>query len=202
MGTTIPDIQRFFTALRLFDEQNMQDPNVEEDKGALVPRELLNALRLSDRVSKLAPDASEELRLAARCQHICRWEIPRSTYPMDRAGYLKWRTELKKFHAKKSAEILLQAGYPDEMIIRVQELNLKKNFPHDPDSQVLEDALCLDFMEYQLADLAARTPEEKIVNALRKSWDKMSPNARHEALKINFDEKAKELVGKALETTA
>ena len=95
---------------------------------------------------RLCPEASEELRLAARCQHICRWEIPRGTYPMTRAGYLKWRADLKKFHAQKAGEILREAGYDETTIRRVQDLNLKKNFPDDPETRVLEDALCLVFL--------------------------------------------------------
>jgi hypothetical protein len=198
MSKIIDDINRFNNAIRLFDEQNAKDPNVERVNGVDHPRELLNAQRLADWVLKLAPEASEALRLAARCQHICRWQIPRASYPMDRAGYLKWRTKLKEFHAQKSAEILLQAGYSKEMIARVRDLNLKKNFPSDPDSRVLEDALCLVFLEHQLADLAGKTAEDKVINALRKSWEKMTPAARQEALKLNYGEREKELIGKAL----
>ena len=40
---------------------------------------------------------------------------------------------------------------------------------------MLEDALCLVFLEYQLADLAAKTAEDKTINALQKSWQKMTP---------------------------
>jgi hypothetical protein len=158
----------------------------------------LHARFLSEWVLKLAPDASEHLRLAARCQHLCRWEIPRASYPMNRAGYLQWRTALKKFHAEKAGEFLRQAGYPQEIIARVQELNLKKNFPHDPESRVLEDALCLVFLEHQFADLARKTAEDKVINALRKSWQKMTDMAHAHALKINYGEKEKALIEKAL----
>ncbi|MSU41217.1 MAG: DUF4202 domain-containing protein, partial [Pedosphaera sp.] len=106
---------------------------------------------------RLQPDASESLRLAARCQHLCRWESPRSRYPMDRVGYLKWRAELKKFHAEKSGQILREVGYDEELAGQVQALNLKKNSPADPDSRIIEDALCLVFLQFQLTDLAAKT---------------------------------------------
>src|SRR5712672_2380359 len=133
---------RFETAIRRFDAENSRDPNSETVNGAPQPRELVYAQWLTDWVLRLCPQASEELRLAARCQHLCRWEIPRSSYPMTRAGYLQWRNALKAFHAQKSGEILREVGYPDDTIVRVQNLNLKKNFPNDPDSRVLEDALC------------------------------------------------------------
>jgi hypothetical protein len=162
------------------------------------PRELLYAQRLTDWVLKLCPDAGEELRLAARCQHICRWESPRENYPMTRAGYLKWRADLKKFHAEKSGAILSEVGYDETSIRRVQDLNLKKNFPADPECRLLEDALCLVFLEFQLAALAAKTDDYKTVNALQKSWQKMTEAARAEALKLDYGEREKKLIERAL----
>jgi hypothetical protein len=153
-------------------------------------------------VQKLAPKASEELLLAARSQHICRWMIPRSSYPMDRVGYLKWRNELKKFHATKVGEILREVGYADDVIERVQAFNLKKNFPADPESRVLEDALCLVFLQYQFAGLAARTSEEKMINALQKTWKKMTPLGHDHALKLSYGEQEKALIEKALSALA
>jgi hypothetical protein len=192
------DPQRFESALRRFDEENSRDPNHEAVDGIPHPRELLYAQRLVNWVLRLCPGASEELRLAARCQHICRWEIPRQSYPMTRAGYLQWRATLKKFHAQKAGDILREAGYPEDVIRRVQDLNLKKNFPDDPETRVLEDALCLVFLEFQLADLAAKTAADKTINALQKSWQKMTDAARAEALKLNYGECEKTLLERAL----
>lgn len=194
----VRDPVRFQEALRRFDAENAADPNMELVEGAPQPRELVYAKRLFDWVLKLRPDASEALRLAARCQHIGRWMIPRSSYPMDRPGYLRWRNELKAFHARKAEEILREVGYPEDTIIQVQELNLKKNFPKDPDSRVLEDALCLVFLQYQLADLASRTADDKMINALQKSWKKMTAAAHAEALKLPLGPREKELVERAL----
>jgi len=191
---------RFAAALRRFDELNAQDPNTELVNGVSRPRELLYAGRLTDWVLRLKPDASEPLRLAARCQHLCRWTIPRSRYPMDRAGYLRWRAELKTFHAEKSAEVLREAGYPEDMVAKVQALNLKKDFPNDPDSRVLEDALCLVFLEFQFAELAAKTADEKVINALRKSWQKMTEQAREEARKLRFGPREQTLLRRAMES--
>jgi hypothetical protein len=192
------DVRRFEAALRRFEEENSHDPNLETVNGISHPRELLYAQRLTDWVLRLCPAASEELRLAARCQHICRWEIPRQSHPMTRAGYLQWRAALKKFHAQKTGGILREAGYPEDVIRRVQDLNLKKNFPDDPEARVLEDALCLVFLEFQLADLAARTAEDKTINALQKSWQKMTETARAEALKFNYGKREKALLERAL----
>lgn len=185
---------QFDAAIRRFDEENGRDPNKEDGQ----PRELLYAHRLTNWVLRLSPNAGEVLRLAAHCQHLCRWDIPRDNYPMTRPGYLKWRTELKKFHAQRAGEILREVGYDDETIRRVQDLNLKKNFPADPECRVLEDALCLVFLEFQFAGLAAKTAEDKTINALKKSWEKMTDTARSEALNLNYGEREKVLIQKAL----
>lgn len=186
--------EKFQSALNRFDGENSRDPNSENGR----PRELLNAERLTDWVLKLCPEASEPLRLAARCQHICRWESPRENYPMTRPGYLKWRADLKKFHAEKSGQILREVGYDEDTVRRVQDLNLKKNFPADAEVRVLEDALCLVFLEFQFAALAAKTDDEKMINALKKSWAKMTEPARAEALKLNYGEREKNLISQAL----
>ena len=186
--------QKFEEAIRCFDEENARDPNQENGQ----PRELLYARRLTDWVLRLNPNPSEAVRLAARCQHLCRWKIPRSDYPMTRPGYLKWRADLKKFHAQRAGEVLREVGYDDETIRRVQDLNLKKNFPADPECRLLEDALCLVFLEFQLTELAAKTDDDKMVNALKKSWEKMTEAARAEALKLNYSEREKALIQKAL----
>lgn len=190
--------QRLQAALHRFDEENARDPNLETADGVAHPRELLYARRLSGWVLRLCPNASEALRLAARCQHLCRWEIPRNSYPMTRAGYLQWRAHLKRHHAQKAGDILRGVGYADDIIRRVQDLNLKKNFPNDPELRILEDALCLVFLEHQFADLAAKTAEDKTINALQKSWQKMTPAARAEALKFEYADREKSLLERAL----
>jgi hypothetical protein len=191
-------MDRLQQALDRFDAENARDPNVEMADGAAHPRELLYARRLTEWVLKLAPDASESLRLAARCQHLCRWMIPRETHPMTRAGYLRWRNELKQFHARRSAEILREAGYSDDIIDRVRDLNLKKNFPADPESRILEDALCLVFLEFQFAALARKTADDKIINAVQKTWLKMTPAARERALALPLAAAERELIERAL----
>ena len=192
------DPERFAAALRRFDDGNARDPNTVLLDGNPQPRELVYARWLTDWVVRLSPQASEPLRLAARCQHLCRWQIPRNSYPMTRPGYLQWREALKKFHARKSGEILREVGYGEDVINRVQQLNLKKGFPHDPETRVLEDALCLVFLERQLAELAQKTSEDKVINALQKAWDKMSPAGRALAGEIHFGPAEKALLDRAL----
>src|SRR6188768_659344 len=171
--------ERFESAIALIDEENSRDPNHELLNGQPVPRELLYSQRLTDWVLRLEPNASEALRLAARSQHIARWKIPRNSYLEGRAGYLKWRNELKHFHADLTSDILCRVGYDDATISRVRALNLKQGLPVDAEAQTVEDALCLAFLQYQFSELAAKLPPETVVNALRKSWNKMSAKARH-----------------------
>ena len=194
----VSDPARFRQAIRRFDELNAADPNHELIDGQRQPHELLQARRLCQWVMTLAPDASEVLRLAARSQHLCRWEIPRASYELTRAGYHQWRTELKKFHAEKSASVLRAAGYDESVVTQVQALNLKKNFPADPESRVLEDALCLVFLKFQFAELAAKTDAAKVINALQKSWSKMTPAGREQALKLEFGVSERALLERAL----
>jgi len=191
--------ERFAEAIRRFDAANAADPNHELADGLAHPKELLYAQRLTNWVLRLCPDAPEELLLAARCQHLCRWESPRDSYPMTRPGYLLWRANLKKFHAQKSGEILHAVGYPPDLIQKVQDLNLKKNFPADPLSRIMEDALCLVFLEFQFAALAAKTDDAKTINALQKSWGKMSAAGRAEALKLTYGPREQALLAAALQ---
>ena len=117
---------------------------------------------------------------------------------MTRPGYLRWREALKKFHTQKACEVLREVGYPKEVIRRVQELNLKTMFPRDAESRVLEDALCLVFLERQLVELASKTSDDKVINALQKSWGKMTPAAQAEAVKLSYGPKEKALLDRAL----
>ncbi len=199
-GTTFQpaDPAKYQAAIERFDQANACDPNRVEGAGKPSPRELAYAEWLTAWVLKLEPEASEALRLAARAQHLCRWEIPRNTYPMDRAGYLKWRQTLKHLHADKAAAILRDCGYPEAVIARVGQLIRKELLPADAETGVLEDALCLVFLERQLGELASKNPEEKVVNALRKSWGKMTERGRRVALGLAYPPEQRRLLEIAL----
>lgn len=190
--------RRFEEALRRFDQDNAQDPNREQSDGRLWPRELLYAERVTAWVLQLEPNASEVLRLAARSAHLCRWKIPRDSFPPTRSGYLRWRQELKQFHAAAVREILQNSGYPEPLIGRVQGLVSKTAFPADPDSRVLEDALCLVFLQYQFAELAAKSAQDKMINAVQKTWKKMTPLAREFARELDYAPREREILERAL----
>lgn len=195
----VQDVARFERAMAAFDAANAEDPNHETVDDQSVPHELVDARRVSVWIDRLAPDASEALRLAGRCQHIRRWEIPRDRYPKTRAGYLKWRQDLKQFHADAAASILRDCGYDDELICTVQALNLKKGLAQGGDVQVLEDALCLTFLEFEFESFFPRVSKDRMLGILRKTWGKMSDQAHQEALALSFGEAARQLIGEALE---
>jgi hypothetical protein len=180
------------------DAANAQDPNLVAVGGQKLPLEILHAERRTDWIYKLIGDEpAETLLLAARAQHLRRWEIPRETYPRDRAGYLQWRQRLKAFHAEKTAEILQEVGYDAATIARVKDLILKKRLKLDPEVQALEDALCLVFLEMQFAEFAQKEAD-KIVDIVRKTWRKMSPAGQQLALALPLAAEDRAIIEQAL----
>lgn len=196
--STISDQSRFETALARFDAYNAQDPHQETFEGKTYPKELLYALRMSAWLERMAPEASEELQLAARAQHIGRWQHPRSEYPEGLQGYNKWRNNLRKMHAQLAGKILLEVGYDPEFISRVQFLILKRQLKLDPEVQLLEDVICLVFLENYFLDFSKQHTEEKLVDIVRKTWGKMSPAGHRMALTLQIPEPALQIVQKAL----
>jgi hypothetical protein len=189
-------------AFHLFDAYNQQDPSEVLWNGQHYPSEYFYAIKLYDWVKKLEPDASEPLLLASRCQHIGRWEIARKTYPEGRVGYLTWRNDLSKFHAKKATEILQSVEYEKDTIDRVNEIVLKKRLKTDSEVQTMENALCLVFLEFQYDDLIQKQPAEKMIDILQKTWAKMSSAGRQAASSLTFSTTGKLLLNKALESAA
>jgi hypothetical protein len=191
-------MSRFDQAVAQFDAYNSLDPNKEISDGNPVARELVYARRMSQCLAQFAPDAGEEIRLAARCQHIGRWQIPRSTYPEGKKGYLQWRNKLKSLHADIAAEILRAAGYDDVMVEKVKFLLQKKELHQNVATQLLEDVVCLVFVGYYLADFAKKHESEKVVDILRKTMKKMSPSAQAEAMRLHLDDETRSLILEAM----
>ena len=188
----------FQNASAWIDAENAQDPNSEIYQSNSYPKELLYSNRMYERLMDFYPNASEEVQIASKAQHICRWKMPRESYPMDRVGYLKWREDLKKFHAQTTAEILEKAGYSPVFIDRVSFLIEKKLLKKDAETQLLEDVICLVFLEYYFDAFVQKHDREKMKNIILKTWNKMSENGHQEALKINFSEANLQLIKEAL----
>jgi hypothetical protein len=193
-----PHESRLNRAIAAFDELNAADPRRLEDRGVARPLELVQAERLSVWVERVDPDASEALHLAARCQHVCRWKIPRDSHPDGRTGYLAWRKELARLHADTAERVLRSVGYDDHMVERVRSINLKRSLKRDPEAQAMEDALCLSFLEHELEAFAERHPRDKVVSILRKTWGKMGPRGHALAASLKLSEASRQLVEAAL----
>jgi hypothetical protein len=196
--------ERYARAIALFDAANSEDPRKDTGPdGKEIPYELLYAQRMTDMIDRYAPDASEAAKLAVRAQHIQRWKTPRDSYPMDRTGYLQWRTGLYKFHAETAGRLMKEAGYDDEMIEKVKTAVGKKGLKVNPDTQMLEDVTDLVFIEHYMLGFAGKKPdysEEKWLDIIRKTWKKMSTTAQEFALagKIKLPEPLVPLIVKAV----
>jgi len=189
---------RLDAAIAAIDAANAEDPNAETVGGKRVPKELAYARRMTAWLDRLAPDASEALRLAIRAQHIRRWTVPRDGYPMDRQGYHRWRTALARFHAETAGALLAKAGYDAVMIERVGSLIRKERLKSDPEAQTLEDVACLVFLENYLGDFAGKHDEAKVVDILRKTWRKMSPRGQAAARALDLDPAGRRVLDRAL----
>jgi hypothetical protein len=194
----IPVQERRARAIAAFAAENARDPRSVLDSGQERPRELVDAERLAAWVARLEPEASEALVLASHCQHLRRWEIPRSDYEAGRLGYLKWRKALARFHADQAGEILRGLGYPEDVLLLVRQIQLKQGMSLHPDVQTMEDALCLSFLEHELGEFARQHPDDKVIDIIAKTWGKMSDRAHQLALGLPLGARELSLVQAAL----
>lgn len=185
-------------AFQQFDNYNRKDPHIFIWDKIPYPQEYFLALKLYEWVLKLDPQASEELLLASRSQHIGRWETPRESYPEGRDGYLKWRRDLAHFHANTSSAILKDVGYSEEQTERVKNIILKQKIKVDKEVQVMENALCLVFLEFQYEVFYPKHPTEMVINILRKSLLKMDKNGHQFALSLSYSENGLFFINEAL----
>jgi hypothetical protein len=193
----------FEKSMALIDAANSEDPNGETADGKDWPKELLYSHRMTDMQQRFAPDADDAMKLAMRAQHIQRWKSRRDAYPMDRIGYLQWRKDLYKIQAQTAADLLAQAGYDEDVIERVRNAVAKKAIKENPDTQLLEDVTDLVFIEHYMLAFVGRHPdydEEKWLDIIRKTWNKMSDRAQQFALSgsVKLPEPLVPLVQKAV----
>jgi hypothetical protein len=175
---------RLAEVLAAIDAANAQDPSTIEIAGRLEPAELVYGRRMSETLARMAPGASEHLRIAARGQHIERWTSPRKSYPDGRVGYLKWRKDLQGFHADRVSALMAAAGYDADDIGRVSALIRKERLKSDADAQMIEDVACIVFLAHYLDDFMRKTDQDKVAGILAKTWNKMSPAGRAQALQL------------------
>ena len=193
---------RFENAVAGFDLFHREDPATETVDGEELPRELAYSRRMAVWVERLDPKAGEILLLAAHCQHLRRFALPRDEYPDGRRGYLAWRRAAAREHARLAGAVLRDAGYRREKIERVQNLVLKRAGRSAPaEAQTLEDAACLVFLEHDLEALASRLGPEKTVDVLARTWPKMSAAGREAAAALDLKPELRALVDRAATRT-
>jgi hypothetical protein len=195
------DDRRFGNVIAAIDGANARDPNVVQIDGRAVPAELLYGQRMSAALARMAPNASELLQIAARGQHIERWTSPRNSYPAGRAGYLKWRNDLKEFHARRLGGIMTAAGYEPHEAVRVGALVRKERLRSDPEAQTLEDVVCAVFLEHYLGDFMRKTDEAKLARILAQTWNKMSAQGHAYAGKLDLPQIVLTLLKRGIEQT-
>ena len=169
---------RLQTAFAAIDQANSADPNQSDGQ----PVELLYGQRMTEEQLALYPDASEPLRIACRGQHIERWTLPRHDFPMDRPGYLAWRTEQGRRHAARVAGIMRDVGYPDAQADHAEKMLRKEGIKRDDEVQALEDVAVFTFMRHYMAPFSETQTEEEMDRIVRLTARKMSAMARARAL--------------------
>lgn len=191
---------RLAGVIAAIDGVNARDPNSVVVNGATEPSELVYSRRMSAMLNRFAPEASVHLKIAARAQHIERWTSARSAYADGRIGYLRWRTDLKNYHAERTGQLMSACGYEKVEIAHVKSLIRKDKLKYDPEAQTLEDVVCLVFLEDYLSDFAKKHDESKVIDILRKTWVKMSVQAQAAALELKLPKEMRGLLERALRT--
>jgi hypothetical protein len=170
------------TAFAAIDAANAADPTLEDNQ----PAALLYGQRMSDELDRLFPDAPEPLKIAARGQHIERWQLSRKDYPDGKEGYLAWRREQARRHAARVAGIMTDAGYGADAITAAEKMLRKEGIKRDPDVQALEDVICFVFLRWYFQAFAAARDPAEVLDIVQKTARKMSADGRDRAL-AEFD---------------
>lgn len=189
---------RFTDVMSAIDAVNAEDPNLVGVDGKKLPAEFVYGHRMSGTLGRMDPDASECLQIAARGQHIGRWRVPRKNYPSGRRGYLEWRQYQRDCQAKRLGDLMARSGYGSEDIDRVGSLIKKKHLKTDADAQMLEDVICVAFLEHYLRDFMTRVDEEKLAGILAKTWKRMSEHGHQYALQLQLPKSVPALLERGL----
>ena len=184
--------------IKAIDALNTQDPRTETVDGVDYPKEVLYSKRMTACLENFDSAPSIVAQIAVRAQHLCRWKIARNEYPIGKAGYSKWRTELGKLHARLASEIVLEKTGNEELAQKVSSTIRKKKIKANPDAQTMEDCACLVFLEFHFADFVKDYNESKVIDIVAKTWKKMSEKGHEAALKLNFSDEHLALIKQAL----
>jgi hypothetical protein len=192
---------RFDAVIAEIDAANAADPRMVAAGGTSRPYELAYAERMSAELQHIYPDASELLRIAARAQHIRRWDIPRASFPEGRHGYNDWRNACRDHHAKLVTAIMTRHGYDEAEIAHVTMLIRKEKLKKDKESQALENVVAVVFLEHYFAEFDAAHSgydDAKMVDIIGKTLRKMSPKGHAAAMALALPARTRKLIEAAL----
>jgi len=181
MLNSAPNKTMLNQVITLIDQANSQDPNTEIYNAQRLPKESLYATRMSEMLARFNPNADELMQIAVRGQHIERWQSPRSNFAMNKQGYHQWRSALYIFHASRVIELMQQVGFNEAQQQRVYAAVAKQDIKRNPDSQLVEDIASLVFIEHYMLAFTSTKPdydEQKWLGIIRRTWQKMSVEAR------------------------
>lgn len=160
----------YLKAIELIDAAHREDPVIEDNEKA----ELLYSNRMLEVLTTVAPDASAELKLAAKVQHMQRWGVPRNTFSIDKKGYYLWRAAVMEHQLSVSTSLLSRAGVSTESIEIVVDALKNKNDKTNANASVIEDTACLVFIKWYLTEFIGQFDKEKAQNILVRTAKKMS----------------------------
>lgn len=166
--------KQYNEAVELINSVHNQDPNSETVDGVEIKAELLYSQRMLSILKKVQPNASLELQLAAQCQHISRWSIPRATFPTGKKGYYEWRTAIMKHQLSVTTSVLKQAGINEHSIEIIVDALKNKADKSNINASIIEDTACLAFIKWYLVSFAGQFDPEKAKVILQKTAGKMS----------------------------
>lgn len=199
---TITPSPRLNAVIAAIDAVNAEDPRSVEVNGQSRPYESVYSERMTDTLNRLYPNAPELLHIAARAQHIRRWQIPRDTFPKNREGYQKWRLGMRKLHAEIVGGIMAENGYSAEEVELVGKFLRKEQLKKNADSQALENVVDVVFLDYYWDEFVGRYPDygdEKLIDIVGKTLRKMSSHGHQAALALDLPEATRRIVLAAVE---
>ncbi len=178
------------------DSLHALDP-VKESAGEYeVSRESLYCERMVKKLYKIIQQPGIHLELAARCHHLCRWEVNRKDFPEGRSGYYLWRNEVYKHQATIAERLMDEEKITGEVKEKVLRIIKKEGIKTDHDVQLVEDIACIVFIENYLDEFSEKYDEAKLVNIIRKTLNKMSEQGHRWLLNAVIPDKIVQLLKK------
>ena len=151
-----------------------EDETLINDGAKTVASELVYSQRMLAMLEVFDKGSSKLLRLAVQCQHLRRWNIPRTNYSMDRRGYHQWRRAVMEYQLNQTREILIQNKVDiDDIDFILDGLSNQGNKAHAT-AQIIMDTACLVFIKWYLEAFAAKHEQKKVNDIMKKTMQKMS----------------------------